>query len=57
MLSSDKSWDLVEKGDKGIVWSISEFVDNRISVERKGRGVVSRKFQGDTGLSRRHKNN
>ena len=57
MLSSDKSWDLVEKGDKGIVWSISEFVDNRISVERKGRGVVRRKFQGDTGLSRRHKNN
>lgn len=56
MLSSDESWDLVEKGDKGIVWSISEFVDNRISVERKGRGVVRRKFQGDTGLSWRHKN-
>ena len=45
MLSSDKSHDVVEKGGKGIVWSISELVDNRISVERKRGAVVRRKFK------------
>ena len=45
MLSSDKSQDFAEKGGKGIVWSISELVDNRISVERKRGAVVRGKFK------------